>query len=174
MAARRAGGTNPQLAGGLGDVVAENDDVVGRNLEKSGQGRNGVPREIHIGQGLQKTDLVPVDLSLSPQTLKFCLGHRHPPLVRQVIQGGKAGVVTGSVVFGLGLPRPAISQISFVIINLLLLYCVSFFRRQTEKAAQPVRSLALRCLECGWMGGQFCRACSSARCWSSRFCFFWM
>src|SRR5699024_6806190 len=40
-----------------------------------------------------------------------------------------------------GLPRPAISQISFVIINRLLLYCMSFFlqtnRQGRTAGAQP-------------------------------------
>ena len=146
VAAGRAGGTNPQLAGGLGDVVAENDDMVGRNLEKSGQGRNGIPREIHIGQGLQEADLVPVDLSLSPQTLKFCLGHRHPPLVRQVIQGGKAGVVTGSVVFGLGIAE-ARDQPDIICYHkpVALVLCVVFSQTNREgrtAGAQPCSSVS--------------------------------
>ena len=33
VAARRAGGPDAQFAGALGDVVAQDDDVVGRDLE---------------------------------------------------------------------------------------------------------------------------------------------
>ena len=38
VAACRPGRPDAQLAGGLGDVVAQDDDVIGRDLEKGGQG----------------------------------------------------------------------------------------------------------------------------------------
>ena len=101
MAARRAGGPDAQFAGVLGDVVAQDDDVVGRDLEEARQRADGVAREVHISQGLQEHDLVAVHLALPPQTLKLGLGDGDAPLAGQIVQRGKACVVTGAVVFRL-------------------------------------------------------------------------
>ena len=101
VAARRAGGPDAQLAGVLGDVVAQDDDVVGRDLEEARQRADGVAREVHISQGLQEHDLVAVCLALPPQALKLGLGDGDAPLAGQIVQRGKACVVTGAVVFRL-------------------------------------------------------------------------
>ena len=101
VAARRAGGPDAQLAGVLGDVVAQDDDVVRRDLEEARQRADGVAREIHISQGLQEHDLVAVYLALPPQALKLGLGDGDAPLAGQIVQRGKACVVTGAVVFRL-------------------------------------------------------------------------
>ena len=45
MSACGAGGPDAQLAGVLGDIVAQNDDVVGRDLEKARRGGDGYPGE---------------------------------------------------------------------------------------------------------------------------------
>ena len=101
MAACRAGGPDAQLAGGLSDVVAQDDDVVGRNLEEAGQRGDGVARKVHVGQGLEQHDLVAVHLALAPQALEFGFADRDAPLARQMVQRGKTGIVAGAVVLGL-------------------------------------------------------------------------
>ena len=98
----RPGRPDAQLAGGLGDVVAQDDDVIGRDLEKGGQGGDGVPRKVHIGKGLEQADLAAVHFALAPQALELAFGDRNAPLAGQVVQSGKAGVVAGALVFGLG------------------------------------------------------------------------
>ena len=66
MPARRAGGTDAQLAGGLGNVIAQHQHMAGRDLEKARHGGDGIAGEIHVGQGLQQHHLVAVHLALSP------------------------------------------------------------------------------------------------------------
>ena len=101
VAACRAGGPDAQLAGGLGDVVAQDDDVVGRDLEEAGQRGDGVARKVHVGQGLEQHDLVAVHLALAPQALEFGFADRDAPFARQMVQRGKTGIVAGAVVLGL-------------------------------------------------------------------------
>ena len=75
--------------------------MVGGDLEEARQRSDGVAREIHIGQGLEEHDLMAVHLALPPQTLKLGLGDGDAPLAGQIVQRGKACVVTGAVVFRL-------------------------------------------------------------------------
>ena len=46
VSASRAGGADAQFAGVLGDVVAQDDDVVSRDLEEARQWADGVAREV--------------------------------------------------------------------------------------------------------------------------------
>ena len=101
MPACRAGGPDAQLAGGLGDIVAQDDDVVGGDLEKARQRGDGIAGEVHVGQGFQQHHLVAVHLALAPQALKLGFADADAPFARQRVQRGKARVVAGAVVFGL-------------------------------------------------------------------------
>ena len=105
MAACRAGRPDAQLAGVLGDVVAQHHYMVRRDLEEPCQGGNGVSGKVHVGQGLQQHHLVALYLALAPQALELGLVDGDAPLACQVVQGGKTGVVPGAVVFGLGVPQ---------------------------------------------------------------------
>ena len=100
MPACRAGGPDAELAGGLGDVVAQDDDMVGRDLEETCQRGDGVARKVHVGQRLEQDDLVALHFALAPQALKFALVDRDAPLGGEGVQRGKARVVAGAVVFG--------------------------------------------------------------------------
>ena len=99
MSACGAGGPDAQLAGVLGDIVAQNDDVVGRDLEKARRGGDGVARKVHVGQGLEQHHLVAVHFALTPQAFKFGFADRNAPLVGQIVQRGIARIVAGAVVF---------------------------------------------------------------------------
>ena len=105
MAACRAGRPDAQLAGVLGDVVAQNDHMVGRDLEKARQRRDGIAGKVHVGQGLEQHHLVAVHFTLAPQALEFGLAHADAPFAGQVVQRGKARVVACAVVFGLGVAQ---------------------------------------------------------------------
>ena len=124
VAARRAGGPDAQFAGVLGDVVAQDDDVVGRDLEEARQRADGVAREVHISQGLQEHDLVAVHLALPPQTLKLGLGDGDTPLAGQIVQRGKACVVTGAVVFRLRIAEAGNEPDVIGIHTVFCLFCV--------------------------------------------------
>ena len=106
MPACRAGGPDAQLAGGLGDIVAQDDDVVGGDLEKARQRGDGIAGEVHVGQGFQQHHLVAVHLALSPQALELGFAHRDVPLVGQRVQRGKTGVVAGAIVLCFGVAQP--------------------------------------------------------------------
>ena len=99
MPACRAGGPDAQLAGGLGDIVAQDDDVVGGDLEKARQRGDGIAGEVHVGQGFQQHHLVAVHLALAPQALKLGFADADAPFARQRVQRGKARVVAGAIVF---------------------------------------------------------------------------
>ena len=79
--------------------------MVGRDLEKARQRRDGIAGKVHVGQGLQQHHLVALYLALAPQALELGLVDGDAPLACQVVQGGKTGVVPGAVVFGLGVPQ---------------------------------------------------------------------
>ena len=64
--ARRAGGTDAQLAGGLRNVIAQHQHMVGGNLEKARHRGDGIAGEVHVGQGFQQHHLVAIHLALSP------------------------------------------------------------------------------------------------------------
>ena len=99
MPACRAGGPDAQLAGGLGDIVAQDDDVVGGDLEKARQRGDGIAGEVHVGQGFQQHYLATVHLALAPQALKLGFADADAPFARQIVQRGKARVVAGAIVF---------------------------------------------------------------------------
>ena len=105
VAACRAGRPDAQLAGVLGDVVAQDDDMVGRDLEKARQRRDGIAGKVHVGQGLEQHHLMAVHFTLAPQALEFGLAHADAPFAGQVVQRGKARVVACAVVFGLGVAQ---------------------------------------------------------------------
>ena len=104
--ARRAGRTDAQLAGGLRDVIAQHQHMVGRNLEKARHRGDGIAGKVHVGQGLKQHHLVAVHLALSPQALELGFAHRDVPLVGQRVQRGKTGVVAGAIVLCFGVAQP--------------------------------------------------------------------
>ena len=106
VAARRTGGPDAELAGVLGDIVAQDDDVVSGDFEEARQRGDGVARKIHVGQGLEQHDLVAVHIPLAPQALKFGFADRDAPLGGEGVQRGEPGVVAGAVVFGLRVAQP--------------------------------------------------------------------
>ena len=106
VSARRAGGADAQLAGGLGDVIAQHQHMVGRDLEKARHGGDGIAGKVHVGQRLQQHHLVAVHLALSPQALELGFAHRDVPLVGQRVQRGKTGVVAGAIVLCFGVAQP--------------------------------------------------------------------
>ena len=79
--------------------------MVGRDLEKARQRRDGIAGKVHVGQGLEQHHLVAVHFTLAPQALEFGLAHADAPFAGQVVQRGKARVVACAVVFGLGVAQ---------------------------------------------------------------------
>ena len=75
--------------------------MVGRDLEKARQRRDGIAGKVHVGQGLQQHHLVALYLALAPQALELGLVDGDAPFAGQVVQRGKARVVACAVVFGL-------------------------------------------------------------------------
>ena len=118
--ARRAGGTDAQLAGCLRNVIAQHQHMVGGDLEKARQRRDGIAGKVHVGQGFQQHHLVAIHLALAPQALKLGFADADAPFARQRVQRGKARVVAGALVFCFRVAKPAISQMSFAFIVVVL------------------------------------------------------
>ena len=141
-------------------------------LKKDARGGDGVPRQIHIGEGLEQADLAAAHFPLAPQPLELGLGDRDLPLAGQVVQSGKPGVVAGALVFGLGIAQAGDQPDVVCCHKAFPFVCRSFGQTKREPGCAP-RSrrspFAMR-----WMGVQSCRACSSASCWASSRCFFWI
>ena len=105
VAPGRAVGPDPESAGLQGNVVKQDDDPLGRHLEKGAELQNGPAGQVHIGQGLQQIQPVSVVVRLAVEPLKFGLVHPNPQLFRQQVQAAKAHIVPGFGVFGAGIAQ---------------------------------------------------------------------
>ena len=101
----RAVGPDAQMSRLLGDVIAQHNDVVCRDLVKVGGGGNALSAQVHVGQRLEQHDLVAVHLCRAVQALPFGFGNVALPLRGQIVQRLKTGVVAGAVIFRFGVAQ---------------------------------------------------------------------
>ena len=57
----------------LGDVIAQDDDMIGLDLVKTGSGGDALARQIHVGQRAQQHHLVAVHLGDAYSPCHFAL-----------------------------------------------------------------------------------------------------
>ena len=119
------------FAGALGDVVAQDDDMVGGDLEEGGQRGDGVAGKVHVGEGLLQHHLVPLASPWPPQALKFCFGYGDAHVSASASRAAKPALWRVPSYLGSGLPRPTRSQMSFVFV-IAAFFLIFVFRMDTN------------------------------------------
>ena len=97
--------TDAQTTGCQGDIVKEDDDLLGRNVEVGGQLQNAAAGKIHISLGLQQKNLSAVPGGLTVQTLEFQFVNLTVQLVGKHIQRPETTVVAGFLIFLSGIAK---------------------------------------------------------------------
>src|SRR4029453_11974678 len=87
------------------EVVEDEKQIAGKELELSGDPRHGRPRHVHEGLGLNEVEPLAAPLRLAAQVPARAL-EAYPELPRQRIQHAGAHVVTRVAVLGPGIAGP--------------------------------------------------------------------
>ena len=95
VSAGGAVGTDPQPSGNQGDVVEQDDDPLGRNIEISGQLQYAAAGQVHVGQGFQQKQFLSVIGGLAVDALELAFVYLAVQVFRQNIQAAETHIVTG-------------------------------------------------------------------------------
>ena len=97
--------TNTQTAGGQRDIVEQDDDPLGWNVEVRRKLQHRFSGQVHIGLGFQKKQLFAVIGGLAVKSLIFESVNLAAQLVSKQINGSETGIVPCFLVFPAGISQ---------------------------------------------------------------------
>ena len=94
-----------KTAGRKGDIVKQDDDPLGRDVEIGGKLQYRAAGQVHICLGLEQEELSAVIRGLSVKALEFQLVDLAAKVFSQQIQAAEAGIVAGPLVILAGVAQ---------------------------------------------------------------------
>ena len=115
-----------QLAGLQGDVVKEDDDPGGGDLEEGGELQDAPAGEVHIGLGLEQEELAGGGIDLGVEALELQLVDLDTQLFGDAVDGPEAGVVAGLLIFPAGIAQADDEPVSLFFHSSIILVHIIF------------------------------------------------